>query len=148
MINTLKFNQLEYKDGEAIEFDPTLFQKFRTQGGFLNNPYDWFYVNYLGSDPAPPCDHGQVWNVSIMPLSVSSSQLEVIDSMFKIKPSRALQETRKRILNLGEMVTGTLMNTVSGDKNHVSAVKPLAAWTNQYTYKHVPTEDEILMEEA
>ncbi len=64
-------------------------------GGLL--PGDRGYWTYMGSLTTPPCTEGVRWFVMEQPVTVSTDQLKVFSSLFRIN-SRPLQDARDRTI--------------------------------------------------
>jgi carbonic anhydrase len=68
-------------------------------GGLL--PGDRGYWTYLGSLTTPPCTEGVRWFVMEQPITVSTDQLKVFSSLFRIN-SRPIQDTHDRMIEANQ----------------------------------------------
>lgn len=64
--------------------------------------YNFNYAMYEGSMPMPPCQEDTYWIIILDPIQASLRQLQFVDSLFNIKPSRHIQLQNNRWITYGK----------------------------------------------
>lgn len=56
------------------------------------------YAMYYGSTTRPPCYEDVLWVVFPKPIKIKTIQIEYIDQLFKVKPTRVIQPLNNRVV--------------------------------------------------
>lgn len=67
----------------------------------------------MGSETTPPCTEKALWAVILRPIEATVEQLQFVDKMFHVKPSRHLNNTNRRPISFGFYYNTNINNSLS-----------------------------------
>lgn len=88
--------------------------------------FSFNYAMYEGSMPMPPCMEDTYWIVILDPIQASLRQLQFVDSLFNIKPSRHIQLQNNRWITYGKYDSADINDTI--DYNVIKNKEFQPAW--------------------